>query len=231
MSRSSPSPVSRPRVLVIEDEGTIRDALVGALEGAGLSARGEPDGRRLGAVVESFRPDLAVLDVLLPGADGFALAQALRRHSDLPILFLTARDDVQSRLRGFASGADDYVVKPFVIEEVLARVRALLRRSGRLSSEILEVGDLLLDESTGEVRRAEEPLELSATELRLLAYLVRNRGRTLSKLQILTQVWGYDAFDPNLVEVHVSSLRRKLEAAGPRLIHTIRSRGYVLRAS
>ncbi len=200
------------------------------MEGAGLSARGEADGRRLRAVVESFRPDLAVLDVLLPGPDGFALAQALRRHSDLPILFLTARDDVRSRLRGFASGADDYVVKPFVIEEVLARVRALLRRSGRLHSEVLEVGDLLLDESTGEVRRADEPLELSATELRLLAYLARNRGRTLSKLQILTQVWGYEAFDPNLVEVHVSSLRRKLEAAGPRLIHTIRGRGYVLRA-
>jgi len=230
VSRSSPPPVSRPRVLVIEDEGTIRDALVAAIESAGLSARGEPDGRGLEAVVESFRPDLAVLDVLLPGADGFALAQALRRGSDLPILFLTARDDVRSRLKGFASGADDYVVKPFVIEEVLARVRALLRRSGRLRSEVLEVGDLLLDESTGEARWGNEPLELSATELRLLAYLARNRGRTLSKLQILTQVWGYEAFDPNLVEVHVSSLRRKLEAAGPRLIHTIRGRGYVLRA-
>lgn len=230
MSRPSSGNSSAPRVLVVEDEDAIRHALVAALEAAGLRARGEADGRALAEVVEVFRPDLAILDVLLPAVDGFKLAFALRARSDLPILFLTARDDVRSRLRGFAAGADDYVVKPFVVEEVLARVRALLRRSGRLRSEVLQVGDLLLDEGTGEARREGGPLELSATEFRLLAFLARNRGRTLSKLQILTQVWGYEAFDPNLVEVHVSSLRRKLEAAGPRLIHTIRGQGYVLRA-
>jgi len=220
---------SAPRVLLVEDEPSIRNALVIALEGAGHQVRGEQNGRELATVVEAFRPDLAILDVMLPGPDGLHLARTLRRGSDLPILFLTARDAVGARLEGFAAGADDYVVKPFVIEEILARVQALLRRSGRLRSAVLQVDDVVVDEATGEALRGTEPLELTATEFRLLAFLVRNRGRTLSKLQILTQVWGYEAYDPNLVEVHVSVLRRKLEAHGSRVIHTVRGQGYIVR--
>jgi two-component system, OmpR family, response regulator len=128
-------------------------------------------------------------------------------------------------VEGLELGADDYVVKPFALEELLARIRAVLRRSGRLSA-VLEVGDLLIDEHGGWVTRGGEEIPLTATELRVLAFLVRHRGQALSKDQLLTQVWGYDAYDRNLVEVHVSALRRKLERAGPRLIHTVRGIGY-----
>jgi DNA-binding response OmpR family regulator len=141
-------------------------------------------------------------------------------------VFVTARDAVADRLAGFAAGADDYVVKPFVLAELVARLRAVLRRTGRLVSPTVEVGPLVLDEDAGRVLVGGEPVPLTATELRLLAYLVRNRGRVLSKTQILTQVWGYDEYDPNLVEAHVSALRRKLEARGPRLVHTVRGIGY-----
>lgn len=223
--------VDSPRILVVEDEGAIRDAVAVALADAGYRVEAHADGHRLGALVEGFRPDLAILDVMLPGPSGFEIARRLRAGSDLPIVFVTARDGVRDRLAGFETGADDYVVKPFVLEELLARVRALLRRSGRLSSGVIEVGELLVDEATACATWAGQSVGLTATEFRLLGYLARNRGRTLSKLQILTQVWGYDAFDPNLVEVHVSSLRRKLEAHGPRLIHTVRGHGYALRAS
>jgi two-component system OmpR family response regulator len=218
------------RILVVEDEPAIRDAVAAALRAEGLRVCERPDGADLEAAVAAFLPDLAILDVMLPGSrDGFALGRTLRQDSDLPILFLSARDAASSRLQGFALGADDYVVKPFVLEELLARTRALLRRSGRLRTSAVEVGDLLIDEDAGVALRAGGSLELTATELRLLSYLARNRGRVLSKLQILTQVWGYDDYDPNLVEVHVSALRRKLEAHGPRLITTVRGQGYVLR--
>jgi DNA-binding response OmpR family regulator len=170
-------------------------------------------------------PDLAVLDVLLPGGDGFQLARELRAARDLPIVFLTARDAVDDRLGGFALGADDYLVKPFALEELLARIRAVLRRTGRLSAAI-EAGDIVVDEQAGRATRAGAPLELTPTELRLLAYLVRQRGLVLSKHQLLTQIWGYDAYDPNVVEVHVSALRRKLEAHGPRILETVRGLGY-----
>lgn len=223
--------MSSARILVVEDETGIRDAVAGALAGEGYRVCARRDGQDLSPAVGEFRPDLAILDVMLPGGrDGFELARELRHHSDLPILFLTARDAPPARLQGFAVGGDDYVVKPVLMEELLARVRALLRRAGRLSSGLTEVGDLVLDEDAAAVRRAGAEISLTATELRLLGYLARNRGRALSKLQILTQVWGYDDYDPNLVEVHVSALRRKLEAHGPRLIHTIRGHGYVLRA-
>jgi len=183
-------------------------------------------------LVDRFLPDLAILDVMLPGGrDGFELARELRGASDLPILFLTARDAPAARLRGFHVGGDDYVIKPVFIEELLARVRALLRRAGRSRSSVIEIGDLLIDEDAAAVTRAGEPVDLTVTELRLLSYLARNRGRVLSKLQILTQVWGYDDYDPNLVEVNVSVLRRKLERHGPRLIHTVRGHGYLLRAA
>jgi DNA-binding response OmpR family regulator len=143
-------------------------------------------------------------------------------------VFLTARDGLDDRLAGFALGADDYLVKPFALEELLARVRAVLRRAGR-ESRPLEAGDLLVDEAAALATRDGEPLPLTPTELRLLAFLMRHRGQVLSKYQLLTQVWGYDSYDPNLVEVHTSALRRKLEArGGERLIHTVRGIGYRL---
>ena len=163
-------------------------------------------------------PDLAVLDVMLPGDDGFALAQRLRAARDVAIVFLTARDGLDDRLAGFALGADDYLVKPFALEELLARVRAVLRRTGRLAGP-LEAGDLLVDEAAAVATRAGRPLALTPTELRLLAFLIRHRGQVLSKYQLLSQVWGYEEYDPNLVEVHTSALRRKLEEGGARAAH------------
>jgi two-component system OmpR family response regulator len=217
------------RVLVVEDEEAIRSPLAAALRGAGHEVRERADGSGFEEVVDAFRPDLALLDVQLPGGrDGFALAGALRGRSDCAVLMVTARDAVDDRLRGFAAGADDYVVKPFATVEVLARVGAILRRLGRVPATV-QAGDLVVDEDARLAVRAGTTLELTATEFKLLAYLISHRGRVLSKTQLLTQVWGYDEYDPNLVEVHVSALRRKLEQHGPRLIHTARGLGYVLR--
>jgi len=216
--------------LFIEDDEAVRNAIAIELRAAGYVVQAEVDGSSLEELVESFRPDIAVLDVMLPGRSGFDLAHVLRNKSDLPILFLTARDAVSSRLAGFSAGADDYVIKPVAVEELLARLRALLRRSGRLEADVLEVGDLILDEPARVVRRGDTMLELTPIEFQLLGFLMRNRGVVLSRLQIMSQVWGYEEHDPNLVPVHMGNLRRKLEASGPRLIHTIRGHGYVLRA-
>ncbi len=218
------------RVLLVEDEPAIADALAVALHEARYEVRVVPDGGGLEAVLDAFRPDLAVVDVMLPGSrDGFALTRALRSRGDVGVIVSTARDTLADRMRGFEAGADDYLVKPFATVELLARVAAVLRRMGRVPSTVA-VGDLVVDEGAGVAVRAGHQLALTATEFRLLAYLVANRGRTMSKTQILTQVWGYDDYDPNLVEVHTSSLRRKVEAHGPRLIHTERGLGYVVRA-
>jgi two-component system OmpR family response regulator len=214
------------RVVVVEDEEAVREAVVRALAEEGYAVAAFADACESQAILHGA-PDLAVLDVLLPGGDGFTLARTLRAHRDVPVVFLTARDGVADRLEGFEIGADDYLVKPFALEELLARVRAVLRRTGRVA-EPLQVGDLLIDESTGVATRAGHPLGLTPTELRLVAYLARHRGKLLSKTQILTQVWGYDAYAPNLVEVHVSALRRKIETHGPRIIHTVRGVGYRL---
>ena len=216
--------------MFIEDDEAVRNAIAIELRAAGYVVQAEVDGNSLEELVESFRPDIAVLDVMLPGRSGFDLAHVLRNKSDLPILFLTARDAVSSRLAGFSAGADDYVIKPVAVEELLARLRALLRRSGRLEAEVLEVGDLILDEPARVVRRGDTMLELTPIEFQLLGFLMRNRGVVLSRLQIMSQVWGYEEHDPNLVPVHMGNLRGKLEASGPRLIHTIRGHGYVLRA-
>lgn len=219
---------SAARVLIVEDEPTIRNALTAALRDAGHIVEARPDGTGFEDCVDAFRPDLAVLDVMLPGGrHGLALSRALRARSDAAVLILTARDGVADRLGGFEAGADDYVIKPFVTAEVLARVTAILRRLGRVPATV-QVGDLVLDEAGAVATRGGRVLDLTGTEFRLLTYLVANRGRTVSKTQILTQVWGYDEYDPNLVEVHVSALRRKTEEAGPRLIHTIRGLGYRL---
>ncbi|MHA3705223.1 response regulator transcription factor [Jatrophihabitans sp. YIM 134969] len=220
------------RVLVVEDEQALLDATTEALAAAGFQVSGRPDGRGFLEHVAAFRPDVVVLDVMLPGEDGMGLARRLKATADVPVLFVTARDAVEDRLTGFEIGADDYVVKPFVLAELVARVTAVLRRAGRLSSPTIQVDDLVLDEEAATVTRGGRPVELTATERRLLTYLVRNRGRTLSKTQILTQVWGYDSYDPNLVEAFISTLRRKLDAGGGgRLIHTVRGIGYRLQAS
>lgn len=219
-----------PRILVVDDEPAIRDAVAGALRERGLWVHAAADGRDPDALLAEARPDLALLDVMLPGQNGFQIARRLREHGDTPVIFLTARDDPASRLRGFDEGADDYVVKPFLLEELVARVMALLRRTGRMAGGAIQVDDLLVDEGAGIAVRAGRAVELTATEFRLLVQLARGRGRVISKTQLLTQVWGYDQFDPNLVEVHVSSLRRKTEAGGMhRLIHTVRGMGYALR--
>jgi DNA-binding response OmpR family regulator len=215
-----------PRVVLVEDEEPVRQAVERALRREGIAVTGFSDYPGPEPVLAAA-PDLAVLDVLLPSGDGFELARELRAARDLPIVFLTARDAVEDRLDGFDLGADDYLVKPFALEELLARVRAVLRRTGRLGAAI-EAGDVVVDEQAGLATRTGSPLELTPTELRLLAYLVRQRGLVLSKHQLLTQVWGYDSYDPNVVEVHVSALRRKLEARGPRILHTVRGLGYRL---
>lgn len=221
--RVGPESVHRP-----SDTPAIRDPLARSLHGAGYRVRAVGDGTDFEQTVDAFRPDLAVLDLMLPGRDGYALARALRGRSDAGVLMLTARDTVPDRVRGLSAGADDYVVKPFAIEEVLARVAAILRRLGRVPDTV-QIGDLVLDQGAGVAVRGSTRLELTATEFQLLAFLVANRGRTLSKTQLLTQVWGYEQYDPNLVEVHISALRRKLEQHGPRLIHTARGLGYTLR--
>jgi two-component system OmpR family response regulator len=217
------------RVLVVEDEESIRNPLVSALRSAGYEVRESADGIGFEELVDAFRPDVALLDIQLPGGrDGYALARALQGRSDSVVLMLTARDALADRIRGFDAGADDYVVKPFAIVEVLARVSAILRRLGRVPATV-QIGDLVVDEAAKVAVRGGVPVDLTGTEFRILAYLVGHRGRILSKTQLLTQIWGYDEYDPNLVEVHVSALRRKLEQHGPRLIHTSRGLGYVMR--
>ena len=225
-------PTASARVLLVEDEPALLEATAGALRDAGFTVSARPDGRGFADHVATFRPDVVVLDVMLPGEDGMSLARRLKAAADVPVLFVTARDAVEDRLTGFEIGADDYVVKPFVLAELVARVTAVLRRAGRLTSPTVQVDDLVLDEDAATVTRGGRPVELTATERRLLTYLVRNRGRTLSKTQILTQVWGYDSYDPNLVEAFISTLRRKLDTDGERkLIHTVRGIGYRLQPS
>jgi DNA-binding response OmpR family regulator len=220
----------RPRILVVEDDAALRRALVATLDASGFEVLGLANGLELADEVDRFRPDLAVLDVAFStGPDGFAQAQLLRGHHGVPVIFVTAADALEDRLRGFEVGGDDYLVKPFAMAELLARARVVLRRSGRLRSPTIEVRDLVIDESSREVRRAGRIVELTKTEFEVLCALAREPGRVLSKVQLLALVWGFDEFAPNLVEVHVSSLRRKLEAHGPRVIHTERGEGYVLR--
>jgi two-component system OmpR family response regulator len=226
--------VASARVLVVEDEPLLRESIAETLTAAGFAVEATGDGRDFAERVTAFRPDVAVLDVMLPGvASGFTLARQLRVQSTAAIVFLTARDAVTDRLDGFEAGADDYIVKPFVLAELVARLRAVLRRTGRLVSSTMQVGDLLVDEDSGIVMRAGQEISVTATEFRLLAYLARNRDRVLSKTQILTQVWGYEDYDPNLVETFVSGLRRKLDvdpAGSERLIHTVRGIGYRMTA-
>ena len=228
MADAKPKTRGDARVLVVEDADAIRAAVESGLLDAGHEVVARPDGRDLERVLTEFRPDLVVLDVMLPGRDGFALLRVVRSHSDAGVVMLTARDGIDDRLRGFDTGADDYVVKPFVLAELVARVGALLRRLGRVQSTIT-VADLMVDPDAGRVRRGASEIVLTATEFKLLCYLAEHRGKVVTKTQILSAVWGFDVYDANLVEVHISALRRKLEQHGPRLLHTLRGLGYVLR--
>ena len=215
------------RVLMVEDSEAIRLPVLTALRGHGFSAEGHADGNELEARLAGFGPDLVILDVLLPGRNGFELLQVVRELSGAGVLMLTARDAMQDRVRGLTAGADDYLVKPFQMAELIARIQAVLRRTGNTGLSTA-VGDLIIADDAANVRRADREIDLTVTERRILAYLAARPGRVVSKTQILTSVWGYEGFDDNVVEVHVSSLRRKLERHGPRLIHTVRGRGYRL---
>ncbi|RKN41668.1 DNA-binding response regulator [Streptomyces hoynatensis] len=222
------------RVLVVDDESSLADLLSMALRYEGWEVRAAGDGSGAVRAAREFRPDAVVLDVMLPDFDGIETMHRIRAHApDLPILFLTARDAVEDRIAGLTAGGDDYVTKPFSLEEVVARLRGLLRRSGaavRRPESLLVVGDLTLDEDSHEVHRAGDPVELTATEFELLRYLMRNPRRVLSKAQILDRVWSYDfGGQANVVELYISYLRRKIDAGRAPMIHTKRGAGYVLK--
>ena len=214
--------------VVVEDSDAIRLPVVTALSAQGFQLAAVPDGSDLESLLPSFAPDLVILDIMLPGRDGFELLQVIRRTSTAAVLMLTARDALSDRVQGLTEGADDYVIKPFAIAELVARIHAVLRRS-RPGGSSISVADLVINDDVTLVRRGDDSLDLTETERRLLGYLAAHRDRVVSKTQILTAVWGYDGFDENVVEVHISSLRRKLEAGGrSRLVHTVRGRGYLL---
>jgi DNA-binding response OmpR family regulator len=221
-----------PRVLVVEDDEDIAQALQRSLRMEGYEVRCAADGEQALEHGHIFAPDLVILDLGLPRVDGLEVARTLRQGGDVPILILTARDAVESRVEGLDSGADDYLVKPFERQELLARMRALLRRRPPRGSAPLRVGDLTLNPDTHEVIRGERDMDFTQREFELLEYLMRNERIVISRQQLLDEVWGYDPFSTtNTIEVFISNLRRKLEAGGePRLLHTIRGAGYVLRA-
>jgi two-component system, OmpR family, response regulator MprA len=225
--------VSRPpRVLVVEDDEEIAQTLQRSLRMEGYEVRIASDGVSALDDAHAFLPDVVVLDLGLPRLDGIDVAKTLRANDDVPILMLTARDALEARVQGLDAGADDYLVKPFERQELLARLRALLRRRPPRGAAPLVVGDLQLNPDTHEVERAERSIELTQREFELLEYLMRNERIVISRQRLLDEVWGYDPFSTtNTIEVFVSNLRRKLEAGGePRLLHTIRGAGYVLRA-
>jgi two-component system, OmpR family, response regulator len=224
------------RVLVVDDEPSIADTIATALSYEGFEVTTAADGRAAIELIRDARPDLVVLDVMLPDVDGVSIARRLRAEGDeTPILFVTARDAPSDRVEGLTAGGDDYVTKPFTLAEVIARVHAILRRThgaASMSTSRFQFADLELDVDTHEVWRAGESLRLTATEFNLLAYFMENPRLVLSKSQILDHVWHYDFDgDPNVVETYVSYLRRKLDGHGPPLIHTIRLVGYTLRES
>ena len=233
VSQDSSSREDRVRVLVVDDEAYITDLVATALRYEGFEAVAAGSGREALSLVESFRPQLIVLDVMLPDLDGFEVQRKLvDRGRRLPVLFLTARDATEDKVRGLTIGGDDYVTKPFSLEELIARIRAVLRRSqgAQPDGARLRFSDLEMDEDTHEVWRAGQPIELTATEFNLLRFLLSNPRRVLSKSQILDHVWNYDfGGDSSIVETYVSYLRKKVDIQEPRLIHTVRGVGYVLR--
>jgi len=225
----------RQRILVVDDEESLTDLISLALRYEQFDVDVAHTAKAALLSLPVFRPDLVLLDVMLPDTDGFEVARRIAAESpSTPVLFLTARDGTDDKIRGLTIGGDDYMTKPFSLEELIARMRAILRRTsrGEPGRQRLVFADLEMDEDTFEVRRASERVELTATEYKLLRYLMLNPRRVLSKSQILDHVWHYDfAGDANVVEIYVSYLRKKLDRVGPPLIHTVRGFGYCLRES
>jgi len=231
LTRADGSPV---RVLVVDDEVNIAELLSMALRYEGWDVSMAHTGRQAVTTAAEVKPDAVVLDMMLPDFDGLEVLRRMRTtHPDVPVLFLTARDAVEDRVAGLTAGGDDYVTKPFSLEEVVARLRALMRRSGaNITTErnVLAVGDLTLDEDSREVFRDGVEISLTATEFELLRYLMRNPRRVLSKAQILDRVWQYDfGGQANVVELYISYLRKKIDAGREPMIHTMRGAGYVLK--
>jgi DNA-binding response OmpR family regulator len=224
--------MSKPRVLVVEDDTEIADVLRRSLRIEGYDVKVSGDGGEALGEATLFEPDAVVLDLGLPGMDGIEVSKKLREGGDVPILMLTARDSLEDRVEGLDSGADDYLVKPFEREELLARLRALLRRRPPRGSASLVVGDLRLNPDAREVFRGERRIELTAREFELLEYLMRNERLVISRERLLDDVWGYAPLaETNTVDVFISNVRRKLEAGDePRILHTVRGAGYVIRA-
>lgn len=223
------------RLLVVDDEATVRELLSAALRFAGFGVSSAATGGEAVASAQEEPPDLVLLDVMLPDMDGFEVVRRLRelprRQGPVPVLFLTARDRQADKVTGLSLGADDYVTKPFDLEELIARIRAILRRTTGQPSDVLTVGPLTLDAAGHQVTRDGEPVRVSPTEFRLLRYLMENAGQVVSKTQILDRVWRYDfGGDASIVDTYISYLRRKVDAAEPRLIRTVHGVGYVLRA-
>lgn len=231
LTRPDGSPL---RVLVVDDEVNIAELVSMALRYEGWQVAVAHTGSKAVSTAREFRPDAVVLDMMLPDFDGLEVLRRMRSASpDVPVVFLTARDAVEDRVAGLTAGGDDYVTKPFSLEELVARLRALMRRSGALTEptrSVLVVGDLELDEDSHEVFRGGEPITLTATEFELLRYLMRNPRRVLSKAQILDRVWNYDfGGQANVVELYISYLRKKVDAGREPMIHTMRGAGYVLK--
>jgi two-component system OmpR family response regulator len=226
--------VTTARALVVDDEPSLTDLVSTVLKYEGFEVRTARAGGEAVRVCRDFQPDVVVLDVMLPDLDGFAVLEKLRAEgTDAPVIFLTARDGTEDRVRGLTLGGDDYLTKPFSLEELVARVRALLRRAGitrERRGSILQVADLMLDEDTREVRRGDTDISLTPTEFELLRYLMRNSPAVLSKAQILDRVWHYDfGGQGNVVELYVGYLRKKIDRGREPLLHTVRGVGYTLR--
>jgi two-component system, OmpR family, response regulator len=232
LTRADGSPI---RAVVVDDEDSLTDLLSIALRYEGWDVRLASDGQRAISTIRDFRPDVVVLDIMLPDIDGITVLSRLRADGiQTPILFLTAKDSVDDRVVGLTVGGDDYVTKPFSLEELVARLRGLIRRSSitlsAAAQPIIEVGDLVMDEESYEVHRAGVLVELTATEFELLRFLMRNPRRVLSKSQILDRVWSYDfGGRSSVVEIYISYLRKKIDSLGPAMIHTVRGFGYVLK--
>ena len=231
LTRTDGSPL---RVLVVDDEANIAELISMALRYEGFEVRAAHTGTKAVSAAKEFRPDAVVLDIMLPDFDGLEVLRRMRAtEPDVPVVFLTARDAVEDRVAGLTAGGDDYVTKPFSLEELVARLRGLLRRSGArqaAASSLLVVGDLELDEDSHEVFRSGDEITLTATEFELLRFLMRNPRRVLSKAQILDRVWNYDfGGQANVVELYISYLRKKVDAGRAPMIHTMRGAGYVLK--
>jgi two-component system OmpR family response regulator len=229
----STATATKRRVLVVDDEENVTHLVSSALRFDGFETVTADNGQSALAAVAESDPDLVVLDVMMPGMDGLGVLQNLRAAgSQVPVIFLTARDSATDRIGGLRAGADDYVVKPFSVEELLARVHAVLRRAAPDDARdgVLRIADLELDENSHEVTRGGEEIHLTATEFELLRYLMRNERVVLSKAQILDRVWKYDfQGQSNIVELYIGYLRKKIDAVEPKLIHTVRGAGYVLK--